>query len=213
MTPEHPPRRDPVPEEIAAQIARARSRATGAWQRLAAALEDGDLTAQVDAAGVEIARALASGHTLLVAGNGGSAAMASHIAAEFLGKCVHDRAPLPALNLAESLSSVTAIGNDYGFAQIFTRGVAAHGRPGDVLLALSTSGSSENVVAALDLARERDLRTILLTGVRGERRRGRADHVLVVPSDETPRVQEVHLMWAHAWCEAVDVLAARCDDT
>ncbi|MFC6713915.1 D-sedoheptulose-7-phosphate isomerase [Branchiibius cervicis] len=142
-----------------------------------------------------------------MAGNGGSAAIASHVAAEFIGKCVQDRAPLPALNLAESLSSVTAIANDYGYDQVFTRGILAHGRPGDVLLAMTTSGTSPNILAALDVAAQHGLLTIVLTGAKGEGLHGRADHVLVVPSDQTPRVQEVHMMWAHAWCEAVDALS------
>lgn len=196
-----------VPEQIAAAIRGAAGTGRGAWQELAVALTDDGLVEQVDQAGAALAEALAGGDKLLVAGNGGSAAIASHIAAEFIGKCTHDRAPLPALNLAESLSSVTAVANDYGYDEVFARGVRALGRPGDVLLAMTTSGTSANVLAALDVARDLGLRTIVMTGAKGQGLHGRADHVLIVPSDHTPRIQEVHLLWAHTWCEAVDILS------
>lgn len=176
-----------------------------AWAELARQVAEPTVREQVEAAGRVVVAALQSGHTLLVAGNGGSAAIASHVAAEFLGKCIHDRHPLPSISLAESHSSLTAIGNDYGFDQVFLRGVQAFGRPGDVLLAMSTSGTSPNVVAALGEARARGLRTILMTGAKGAGQGHLADHLLVVPSDETPRIQEVHMLWAHAWCEAVDL--------
>ncbi len=192
MTTEHP------------QVADLHAQARAGWGELLPRLADPALVAAVDAAGRAILAALASGHQLLVAGNGGSAAMASHVAAEFAGKCVADRTPLPALSLAESSTTVTAVANDYGFEQVFVRGVRAFGRPGDVLLAMSTSGTSPNVLAALEVARGLGLTTILLTGaapVPAEL----ADHVLRVPSSYTPRVQEVHLLWSHAWCEAVDV--------
>ena len=188
------------------ELARRQRTAWTAWTRLLEQVQDPALVAEVDAAGADLLTALRSGGALLVAGNGGSAAISSHVAAEFIGKCIHDRAPLPAINLAESLSSITAVGNDYGYDQTFVRGVRAHGRAGDVLLVMSTSGTSPNVLAALDAARERGLRTIAMVGAKGAALRGRADHVLVVPSVETPRIQEVHMVWAHAWCEAVDVL-------
>lgn len=175
-----------------------------AWGELAAQVAAPDLRDRARVAGRAVLDALGSGGTLLVAGNGGSAAISSHIAAEFLGKCVADRHPLPAISLAESHSSLTAIGNDYGFDQVFLRGVQAFGRPGDVLLAMSTSGSSPNILAALAEARSRGLVTILMTGAKGAGRVEHVDHLLVVPSQETPRIQEVHLLWAHAWCEAVD---------
>lgn len=176
-----------------------------AWGDLAAQIAAVDSRERVRAAGRVVLEALGSGGTLLVAGNGGSAAIASHVAAEFLGKCVRDRHPLPAISLAESHSSLTAIGNDYGFDQVFLRGVQAFGRPGDVLLAMSTSGTSPNVLAALAEARRRGLATILMTGTKGEGQHEHADHLLVVPSEETPRIQEVHMLWAHAWCEAIDL--------
>lgn len=177
-----------------------------AWAELARQVAEQTVREQVEAAGRVVMAALQSGHTLLVAGNGGSAAIASHVAAEFLGKCIHDRHPLPAISLAESHSSLTAIGNDYGFDQVFLRGVQAFGRPGDVFLAMSTSGTSPNVVAALAEARSRGLATILMTGSKGAGQADLADHLLVVPSSQTPRIQEVHMLWAHAWCEAVDLV-------
>ncbi|MCW4600557.1 SIS domain-containing protein [Janibacter hoylei] len=177
-----------------------------AWAELARQVAEPTVREQVEAAGRVVVAALQSGRTLLVAGNGGSAAIASHVAAEFLGKCIHDRHPLPAISLAESHSSLTAIGNDYGFDQVFLRGVQAFGRPGDVFLAMSTSGTSPNVVAALAEARSRGLATILMTGSKGAGQADLADHLLVVPSSQTPRIQEVHMLWAHAWCEAVDLV-------
>ncbi len=191
----------------AEQVAERVRSGTAAWAQLAAALAEPGLEASVRAAGEAVLAALTSGHTLLVAGNGGSAAIASHVAAEFLGKCIHDRHPLPAISLAESHSALTAIGNDYGFDEVFVRGVQAHGRPGDVLLAMSTSGASRNILGALEEARARGVTTILMTGSKGAGLTDRADHLLVVPSGETPRIQEVHLLWAHAWCEAVDLVA------
>ncbi len=185
-------------------VARQLDAGISAWGELAAQLTAPESRDRAHAAGEVVLEALRAGRTLLVAGNGGSAAIASHVAAEFLGKCVRDRHPLPAISLAESHSSLTAIGNDYGFDQVFLRGVQAFGRPGDVFLAMSTSGSSPNVIAALDEARRRGLATILMTGAKGAGQHEHADHLLVVPSVETPRIQEVHMLWAHAWCEAVD---------
>lgn len=174
------------------------------WAALAVALADPALVEAVDRAGEAVLAALAAGNKVLVCGNGGSASMSSHVAAEFAGRCVRDRVPLPAMSLAESSTAITAIGNDYGFEQVFERGVQAHGRAGDVLIAMSTSGGSANILRALDRARELGLVTIALTGARGGRLTAHADHVLIAPSDYTPRIQEVHLVWTHSWCEAVD---------
>ena len=180
------------------------------WQVLAQAMAEPQLRARVVAAGESIVHALAAGGTVLVAGNGGSAAVASHIAAEFIGKCVHDRPALPAINLAESLSAVTAIGNDYGYADVFARAIAAYARPGDVLIAMSTSGRSENVARAIAVAKNQGVTSIALVGAQPNLLAD-ADHVLCVPSSYTPRVQEVHMAWAHSWCEAVDALSQPFD--
>lgn len=185
-------------------VARQLDAGLAAWAELAEQVAAPPLRERARVAGEAVLAALHAGRTLLVAGNGGSAAIASHVAAEFLGKCVRDRHPLPAISLAESHSSLTAIGNDYGFDQVFVRGVQAFGRPGDVLLAMSTSGTSANVVTALAEARSRGLVTVLMTGEAGTGQEELVDHLLVVPSRETPRIQEVHMLWAHAWCEAVD---------
>lgn len=197
---------DVAPERRRPAVADRQQRGLSAWAKLARSLAEPELVAQVDAAGTALLDALVGGGTLLVAGNGGSAAIASHVAAEFIGKCILDRGPLPAVNLAESLSSITAVANDYSYDETFARGIAALGRPGDVLLAMSTSGTSRNIVRALDVARDQGLLTIALTGRRGTGLAGRADHVLVVPSEETPRIQEAHMLWTHVWCEAVDVV-------
>lgn len=189
----------PDPRAVEALHDRARSD----WSEILPRLNEPLMVQQVDTAGRTILSALAGGHQLLIIGNGGSAAMASHVAAEFAGKCVIDRDPLPAISLAESSTAVTAVGNDFGFDQVFVRGVRAHGREGDVLLAMSTSGTSPNILAALDEARVRGLTTILLTGESAID--AVADHVLRAPSTYTPRIQEVHLLWSHAWCEGVDI--------
>lgn len=197
---------DVPPERRGPAVADRQQKGLAAWADLSRSLADPDLVSQVDTAGTALLDALVGGGTLLVAGNGGSAAIASHVAAEFIGKCILDRAPLPAVNLAESLSSVTAVANDYGYDDTFTRGVAALGRSGDVLLAMSTSGASRNILRALQLAGQQGMLTILLTGSRGSGLNDAADHVLAVPSEETPRVQEAHMLWTHVWCEAVDVV-------
>ncbi len=176
------------------------------WARLAVALREPALVAAVDAVGDVLVGCLAAGHGILVAGNGGSAAMASHVAAEFAGRCVRDRRPLPAMSLVDSPTAVTAVANDFGFDEVFARGVAAHGRPGDVLLVMTTSGRSPNVLRALQVARDHGLVTVALTGgAGGATLAPLADHVLVAPADSTPRIQEVHLAWTHAWSEAVDL--------
>lgn len=197
---------DVAPERRRPAVADRQQRGLSAWADLALSLAEPELVTQVDAAGTALLDALVGGGKLLVAGNGGSAAIASHVAAEFIGKCILDRAPLPAVNLAESLSSITAVANDYAYDETFVRGIGALGRPGDVLLAMSTSGTSRNILRALEVAGERGLLTIALTGRRGSGLVGRADHVLVVPSEETPRIQEAHMLWTHVWCEAVDVV-------
>ena len=191
-------------------VGRAQQRVLDAWTDLAVALREPALVAAVDAAGTAILRALQAGSKVLFVGNGGSAAEAGHLAAEFVGRCIHDRQPLPALALND-VSAITAVGNDYGFDAVFARGVRALGAPGDVLVALSTSGASRNVVEAMSAAQDRGMTTIAMTGRRGRRFAETADHGLVAPSEDTPRVQEVHLLWGHGWCEAVDAHWAGID--
>lgn len=151
-----------------------------------------------------ITRAMRAGGKLLVVGNGGSAGDAQHIAGEFLSRLNFDRNPLPAIALTTDTSVLTAIGNDYGFDKVFERQVRALGKPGDILLAISTSGRSPNVLAALGAAREIGVTTIGFTGA-GDRAMGPlCDHCLAAPSTETPLVQQIHIVAAHAICGLVE---------
>ena len=145
-----------------------------------------------------------TGHKLILFGNGGSAADAQHIAAEFVGKLYIRRRPLPALSLTVNTSVMTAIGNDYGFEDVYERQVEAFGNPGDVAIGISTSGNAENVIRGLRAARLRDVTTVGMTGQSGGRLRGEVDHLVCVPSDDTPRIQEVHILLGHIWSEIVE---------
>jgi D-sedoheptulose 7-phosphate isomerase len=144
---------------------------------------------------------------LLACGNGGSAADAQHVAAEMVGRFERERPELPAISLATDTSILTAVANDYAFEQIFAKQVRALGARGDVLLAISTSGNSANVIAAIEAAREREMRVVALTGKDGGRigrLLGDADVNICVPHDRTARIQEVHLLAIHCLCDAVD---------
>jgi len=156
-----------------------------------------------------IIAALRAGNKLLIIGNGGSAADAQHIAAEIIGRYKQDRPGYAAIALTTDTSALTAITNDYGFEQVFARQVEGLGQPGDVLLALSTSGRSPNILAALRRARERGLVTIGFTGTRGEAMGASCDHLLIAPSDDTPVVQQIHLAVAHGICEEIEQAMAR----
>ena len=151
-----------------------------------------------------IAGSLRAGGKLLIAGNGGSAADAQHIAGEFLSRLNFDRNPLPALALTADTSVLTAVGNDYGFEKVFERQVRGLGRPGDVLIAISTSGRSANVLAALKAARERKIVTVGFTGNRDAPINGLCDQRLAAPSGETPIIQQIHMVAAHAICGLVE---------
>jgi len=151
-----------------------------------------------------VAAALRSGGKVLVCGNGGSAADALHLATEFVCRYQADRRPYPAVCLNASGTDLTAIGNDYGFEHVFARQVAAFGRPGDVLVALSTSGRSENVRRALSAARDAGVTTIGVLGRDGGACRPLADVALVVPGDSTARIQEGHTLLLHTLCESVE---------
>jgi D-sedoheptulose 7-phosphate isomerase len=153
-----------------------------------------------------IQRCFQQGGKVLLFGNGGSAADAQHIAAEFLGRFASDRIPLPAIALTTDSSALTAIGNDYGFERIFARQVQALGGPSDVAVAISTSGRSPNILAGVEAARERGLTTIGLTGGAGGPLAGMVDISIVVPSTNTPRIQECHITIGHILCEAVETL-------
>jgi D-sedoheptulose 7-phosphate isomerase len=154
----------------------------------------------------ELAAVLLSGGRLLAVGNGGSAAQAQHLTSELVGRYCSERCPFSAIALHGDGSSVTAIANDYGVDQVFSRQVRAHGRPGDVLVALSTSGRSPNIVAAVGAARERGMRTWALTGPLPNPVAALADDALAVDAAATATVQEVHLVAVHLLCELLDEL-------
>jgi D-sedoheptulose 7-phosphate isomerase len=162
------------------------------------------LLASAHAIAAAIINALRSGNKILLIGNGGSAADAQHIAAEIVGRYKQDRPAYAAIALTTDSSALTAIANDYGFEQVFARQVEGLGARGDVLLALSTSGRSPNILAALRTARERGLVTIGFTGSKGEALRALCDHLFVSSSDDTPIVQQIHLSVAHGICDEIE---------
>ncbi|MEU7848169.1 SIS domain-containing protein [Micromonospora parva] len=154
--------------------------------------------------GADLAHRLAAGGRLLVAGNGGSAAEAQHLTAELVGKLRDDRRPLSAIALHAETSALTAIANDYGYTDVYARQVRAHGRPGDILLLLSTSGTSANLVAAARAARDVGVTTWALTGVAPNPLADVCDDVLAVSSPDTQVVQELHLVTSHLLCEYLE---------
>jgi D-sedoheptulose 7-phosphate isomerase len=156
----------------------------------------------------EVARAVAAtfndGNKILLFGNGGSSTDASHIAAEFVNRFKRERPGLPAIALNTDMAVITSIANDYDFSDIFARQVKALGVEGDMVFAISTSGNSPNVVKALDVAKKKKIKTVLLTGSKGEKLAAKATYAFVVPSDSTPRVQETHITLGHVLCLMVE---------
>ncbi len=144
------------------------------------------------------------GGKILIAGNGGSAADAQHIAAEFVGRFVKNRRSFPAIALSTDTSALTAIANDYGFERVFARQIEGLGVQNDVFIGISTSGNSPNIVHAVEVARECGLKIIVFSGRDGGILRGQADVELIVPSEITARIQEMHILIGHIICEAVD---------
>jgi D-sedoheptulose 7-phosphate isomerase len=153
---------------------------------------------------LRLAHTLARGNKLLLCGNGGSAADAQHLAAEFVNRFLMDRPPLPAMALTTDTSILSAIGNDFGFEQVFSKQVRALGNPGDLLLALSTSGNSGNVLLALEAARERGLASLGLTGNKGGKMAERCDILINVDESGTPLIQEIHIAVGHVLCLLTD---------
>jgi phosphoheptose isomerase len=186
---------DELPESIAASV-----RSSGV-----------DLAAYERAAYL-LAETFRRGGKLLLFGNGGSAADAQHLAAEFVGRFLHDRDALPAVALTTDTSALTAIANDYGFDSVFARQVEALARAGDAVIAISTSGTSANVLAGVDRATAVGAKTIAITGESGKELVGRVDIALVAPTSFGPRVQEAHLAIEHGLCAAVEVLVSRSAD-
>ena len=165
---------------------------------------DAPMLAAARATAAAIIAALRSGNKLLVIGNGGSAGDAQHIAAEIVGRYKKERPGYAAIALTTDTSALTAIANDYGFEEIFARQVEGLGIRGDVLLALSTSGRSANILAALRKARQRGLVTIGFTGAKGGAMGANCDHLLIAPSDDTPVVQQIHLAVGHGICDEIE---------
>lgn len=159
---------------------------------------------EVASAGLRVRTALEKGRKILICGNGGSAADSQHMAAEFVGRFVKERQSLPALALTVDTSLLTAVGNDYGFDCVFSRQVEGLGQEGDVLIAISTSGNSANVVKAVKTAKEKGIYVIALTGENGGLLAKESDLCLAVPSQVTARIQEMHIMIIHMICEVAE---------
>jgi len=190
-----------MPTETATELAEQRIRESAAAVE---GLLQPACVAAVTAAADRVAACLRDGGKVLLFGNGGSAADATHIAAELVGRFMLERRALPALSLSDNASAVTAIANDYGYEHVFARQVTALGGPGDVALAISTSGRSPNVLTAVESARSLGLTTIGLTGADGGALRHAVDVCIEVPSDATPRIQELHTVVAHILCELIE---------
>lgn len=158
----------------------------------------------VKKAGEAICSALEEEHKLLIAGNGGSAADAQHFAGEIVGRFLVDRRPLPAISLCVDPSVMTCIGNDYGYEEVFARQVEGLSCQGDVFVGISTSGNSKNIIKAVSAAKEKELLTICFLGKGGGELGSLCDIPIIVPSDETPRIQELHEFTLHILCEYVD---------
>jgi D-sedoheptulose 7-phosphate isomerase len=150
-----------------------------------------------------VIHACGNGGKVLVFGNGGSAADAQHVAAEFLGRFRRDRRPLPALALSADIASITAVGNDYAFEDVFERQVEAHGLAGDIAIGLSTSGASENVIRGIRAARRKGMTTVAFSGD-GGRLREEVEYALVIPAKDTARIQEAYMLLCHILCELVE---------
>ena len=166
------------------------------------------LTRPVSEAAQVLLNAITSGCKVLACGNGGSAGDAQHFAAEFVGRFERERPGLAALSMSTDTSILTAIGNDYAFDQIYAKQVQALGQPGDVLLAITTSGNSANILEAIDAAHQKDMVVVALTGKGGGKVNSalnESDIHICVPHDRTARIQEVHLLVIHCLCDAVDV--------
>jgi D-sedoheptulose 7-phosphate isomerase len=168
------------------------------WALLQSTLEE------IESAGHLIGETLRGGHKVLLCGNGGSAADAQHIAAELVGRYERQRQAWPAIALTTDTSALTALSNDYGYEEVFVRQVEALGRPGDLLIALSTSGASPNIIHAAEAAKRLDCKTIALTGGKGEPLASLCDLAVIVPSERTSRIQEAHITIGHLWCELID---------
>jgi len=157
---------------------------------------------------IEVARAIANafndGKKLILFGNGGSATDASHIAAEFVNRFKKERPGLPAIALNTDMAVITSIANDYDFSEIFAKQLKSLADSGDIVIAISTSGNSPNVIKAMDVAKKKRLTTVAFTGLKGEKLASKATYSFIVPSDSTPRIQETHITLGHVICQMVE---------
>ncbi len=167
-------------------------------------LRDSELLSQIETVGLKCIGVYRSGRKLLLAGNGGSAADAQHLAAELVSKFYFDRPGLPCVALTTNTSVITAIGNDYEMARVFARQVEANGVDGDLFIGISTSGNSQNVIEALKTCREKKITTVGLTGSAGGEMKEFCDYCFKIPSNDTPRIQESHIMIGHILCEIIE---------
>ena len=171
-------------------------------------MQSAELLAQPIAQAVELRfAALSNGNNILACGNGGSAADCQHFAAELVGRFERERLPLPAMALTTDTSIMTAVGNDYSFQEVYSKQIQAFGQAGDVLLAISTSGNSANIIQAIEAAQDREMHVVVLTGKGGgiiAGMLGPDDVIICVPHDRTARIQEVHLLTIHCMCDGID---------
>lgn len=167
------------------------------------------LTTSIEDASKMLVDALKHGNKIIIGGNGGSATQASHFVAELTGRFHKDRIPLAGIALTTDIAAITAIGNDYGFEKIFERQLDALANKGDVFIGLSTSGNSENIIRAIEKAKQKGVKTIALLGKDGGKMKGICDIEIIVPSDNTARIQESHIMILHIFCEQIDKVYVR----
>lgn len=193
-------------ENLASLHALVRDSIEGSLEAKRRMLLDLSLLDRIARVALRIADSLRSGGKILFFGNGGSAADAQHLAAEFTGRYSKERPAWPSLALTVNPSSVTAIGNDYGFDLVFARQIEALGNKGDVAVGMSASGNSRNVIRALESAKLKSIYGVALTGASGGLLRDIADSTICIPSEETPRIQECHILTGHIICELVEQL-------
>lgn len=167
-------------------------------------LEVSDQLAEFSEAAEALSKAYENGGRLYIAGNGGSAADAQHLAAEFVSKLARDRAPLPAEALTVDTSIITAIGNDYGYDKIFSRQIDGKMTKDDIFLGITTSGNSENIVKALEVCNKKGLKSIVFSGRKGGTVKGLADHCIIAEGENTATIQEIHIVLAHSLCEYIE---------
>ena len=166
--------------------------------------EDEELLSAIELVAKKCVALYKNGKKTLLAGNGGSAADAQHIAAELVGRYGFDRASIPSLALTTDTSNLTAIGNDYGYDYVFSRQLEGMGQEGDLFIGISTSGNSQNIVNAFEVAKKKNIYTVALTGRDGGAMAKMADTALVIPSQDTPRIQESHILLGHILCDIIE---------